>query len=42
MPWRRSIRLRTEAELRTMARIFADVRTTNEVTGMLGGIFTPT
>jgi isochorismate hydrolase len=27
-----------EAELRTMARIFADVRTTDEVVGMLGRI----
>ena len=25
-----------EAELKTMARIFADVKTTNEVVGMLG------
>ena len=27
-----------EAELRTMARIFADVKTTNEVIGMLGSL----
>jgi nicotinamidase-related amidase len=31
-------RVTHEAELKTMARIFADVKTTNEVTGMLDSI----
>jgi isochorismate hydrolase len=31
-------RVTHEAELKTMARIFADVKTTDEVTGMLDSI----
>jgi hypothetical protein len=38
MPWRRSIALRTKPNSRTMARIFADVKTTDEVVGMLDGL----